>query len=319
MIIVTGGAGFIGSNIVHGLNESGVKDIIVVDDLTQGIKFHNLVDCDIADYIDKNDFLDLIKDRSFLKNIKAISHQGACSDTMEWDGRYILQNNFEYSKQLLQACLSQNIPFIYASSAAVYGGGTCFKDEEGAHERPLNVYGYSKLLLDRYVRNCLPRATSQIVGLRYFNVYGPREAHKGTMASVAYHNQLQLQQSGVVRLFQGYAGYGDGEQRRDFVYVDDVVAVNLWFLQHPQRSGIFNVGTGSSQTFRELSEAVIDWHKRGEIEYIPFPDSLKGSYQSFTEADISALRAAGYQQPFRRVQEGVSAYLDWLASHNDSL
>ena len=238
-------------------------------------------------------------------------HQGACSATTEWDGRYLMRNNYEYSKTLLHYCLERRIPFIYASSAAVYGAGPVFKEGRD-YEAPLNAYGYSKFQFDAYVRQILPRAHSQIAGLRYFNVYGPRELHKGGMASVAFHLNTQLLNGERLKLFEGCDGYGDGEQRRDFVYVGDAVAVNLWLLDQPRVSGIFNVGSGRSQPFNDVARAVIDWHGGGEIQYIPFPEHLRGRYQSFTEADIGALRAAGYAQPFLSVEQGVRAYLDSL-------
>jgi ADP-L-glycero-D-manno-heptose 6-epimerase len=315
MIIVTGSAGFIGSNIIKGLNRQGVTDILAVDDLTDGTKFVNLADCQIADYLDKEQFLNKIKeDPGSFPTAKAIFHQGACSTTTEWNGRYMLDNNYEYSKVLLHYALTHKAPFIYASSAAVYGMEQEFK-EHPTYEKPLNVYGYSKLLFDQYVRRLLPTANSQIVGLRYFNVYGPAEQHKGSMASVAWHFNKQLQEQGKLKLFTGSDGYADGEQRRDFVFVDDVVRVNLWFWQHPTQSGIFNCGTGRSQSFNDVARAVISWHGRGEIEYIPFPENLKGRYQSFTEADITALRNAGYIDKFASVEEGVAAYLA-IINHN---
>jgi len=312
MIIVTGGAGFIGSNIVKGLNNRGITDILVVDDLKDGSKFINLVDCDFADYQDKDDFLaDLIEGIYDQVEIEAIFHQGACSATTEWDGQLMMNVNYEYSKQLLHFCAVREIPFLYASSAAVYGGGTTFK-ESREFESPLNVYGFSKWQFDQYVRRMMPEAKSQIVGFRYFNVYGPREQHKGSMASVAFHHNKQIQETGKVKLFGEYESYGPGEQSRDFVFVGDVVDVNLWFFDHPKKSGIFNLGTGQSEPFNNIAKATISWYKKGELEYIPFPDHLKGRYQSFTQADISALRAAGYDKPFHTVAEGVKKYLDWL-------
>ncbi len=312
MIIVTGGAGFIGSNLVLALNARGYTDILGVDNLHNGVKFKNLVGCDIADYLDKETFLDKVQNGGFPPEaIQAVFHQGACSATTEWDGRYMMNNNFEYTKILFHYCQAHRIPFIYASSAAVYGTGRTFK-EELVHEAPLNVYGYSKFQFDQYLRRFLPKLQAQVVGLRYFNVYGPREAHKGSMASVAYHLNGQLLETGKLRLFQGCDGYADGEQRRDFVFVGDVVDINLWFMEHPEISGIFNAGTGKSQTFNDVANAVIAYHGRGEIEYIPFPEHLKGHYQSYTEADLSHLRAVGCEHAFKSVEQGVQSYMQWL-------
>ena len=311
MIIVTGGAGFIGSNIVKALNARGHTDILVVDHLKQGEKFKNLVDCQISDYQDKSAFLArLHSPTGFASPVEAIFHLGACSSTTEWDGQYMMENNYEYSKSLLHFCLEQYVPFIYASSASVYGDGPVFK-EEPCYEKPLNVYGYSKFLYDNYVRRHFEHEIP-IVGLRYFNVYGPREQHKGSMASVAFHFNNQLKAEGRVKLFEGCDGYGNGEQRRDFVYVEDVAAINLWFLDNPHKKGIFNVGTGRSQSFNEVAQAVLEWHGYGEITYIPFPTHLQGRYQSFTEAPIENLRAIGYEQPFHGVEVGVKKYLDYL-------
>jgi ADP-L-glycero-D-manno-heptose 6-epimerase len=312
VIIVTGGLGFIGSNIVHGLNARGVTDIIVVDDFTDGTKFVNIADAQIADYLDKERFLALVqKNERFAGSVTAIVHQGACSATTEWDGKMMMENNYDYSRELLHYADRFALPFIYASSASVYGNGTVF-GEEPRFEHPLNVYAYSKTLFDRYVRRHLVPGCSQIVGLRYFNVYGPREQHKGGMASVALHLRNQLVAEGIVRLFEGSDGYGPGEQRRDFISVDDVVEVVLWFLEHPEMSGIFNVGTGRSHSFNEVALAVLEAFGHGELRYISFPEQLRGRYQSFTEADISRLRAAGYTKAFRPVASGVAEYMRWL-------
>jgi len=312
MIIVTGGAGFIGSNIVKALNQQGRNDILVVDDLKNGIQFKNIADCQILDYMDKQDFLEkILKEEKFNAQIDHVFHEGACSATTEWDGQYMMKNNYEYSKALLHYCVKRQIPFLYASSAAVYGGNTTFK-EEPANELPLNVYGYSKLLFDQYVRRILPNVHSQVVGFRYFNVYGPRESHKGSMASVAFHLNNQANDSKLIKLFEGCDGYGDGEQRRDFIYIDDVVNVNLWFAEHQNISGIFNVGTGRCQSFNDVAKGVLEFYPQAKLEYIPFPDHLKGRYQSFTEADISNLRAAGYDRAFMTVEQGVANYMDWL-------
>jgi ADP-L-glycero-D-manno-heptose 6-epimerase len=312
--IVTGGAGFIGSNLVHALNEQGNTNIIVVDDLSDGTKFINLVDCDIADYLDKDQFLTFIRHGSNANQIENLFHQGACSTTTEWDGRYMMDNNYEYSKTLLHFCAEHGIPYTYASSAAVYGAGEVFK-EAAQYERPLNVYGYSKYQFDQYVRVRLPDIQSQVIGLRYFNVYGPHEQHKGSMASVAFHLHKQIKSGGKMRLFEGCDDYGNGEQRRDFIYVADVAAVNLWFMQNTHISGVFNLGTGRSQTFNDVAYAVQAYYGEGEIEYIPFPEHLKGRYQSYTQADIALLREAGYTREFKSVEEGVPLYLAWLENH----
>ena len=311
MIVVTGGAGFIGANIVHALNQRGETDILVVDDLTDGTRFRNLAELDITDYMDKHEFLEKVQANALPGGIRAIFHEGACSDTTEWDGKFMMENNYTYSKELLHWCMHQKVPFLYASSAAVYGASDEFREERGC-EKPLNVYGYSKWQFDQYVRKMLPVADSQIVGFRYFNVYGPREQHKGKMASVAYHLHEQIKVGQNPKLFEGWDGYSDGGQQRDFVFVDDVCNVNLWFFDHPDKSGIFNLGTGRAQSFLEVAEAVIEYHQKGKVEFIPFPDELKGRYQSFTQADISALRDAGYTGAFTDVAGGVAAYLAWL-------
>lgn len=327
--IVTGAAGFIGSNIVRALNKRGEKNIIAVDNLTRADKFKNLVDCEIADYIDKQEFIERLLAGDFDGDVEAILHEGACSDTMESDGRYMMENNYRYSVHLLDWCLDQEVQLLYASSAATYGGGGVFR-EDRACESPLNVYGYSKFLFDQIVRRRLPEASSQVVGFRYFNVYGPGETHKGRMASVAFHHFNQFRNEGRVRLFEGCDGYANGAQQRDFIHVDDVVAVNLWFLDHPRKSGIFNLGTGRAQSFNDVAVAGVnaqrarageaalplaDLVERGLIEYIAFPDALKGKYQSFTQADQTRLREAGYDAPFMTVEEGVGKYVEWLHEH----
>lgn len=308
MIVITGGAGFIGSNLVHELNRRGYTDIAVVDNLTRGEKALNLSDCVIADYYDKEDFLERIVDGAGPERIDALFHLGACSATTKWDGRYMMRNNFEYTRVLFHVCQDRRIPFIYASSASVYGGGQVFA-EDPANERPLNVYGYSKLAFDQYLRRYLDDLTAPVVGLRYFNVYGPREQHKGSMASVAHHFQNQLAATGRVRLFEGCDGYADGEQRRDFVDVQDCVNAKLWLLEHPEVSGIFNLGTGQARSFNDMARAVIRAWGSGEIEYIPFPEHLKGRYQSYTQADLTALRAAGCDLEFSDVDTGAARYV----------
>ena len=324
--VVTGAAGFIGSNIIQALNSRGITEIIAVDNLTKADKFKNLVDCEIADYIDKLDFMKLLHNNSLDGAVTAVLHEGACSDTMEIDGRYMMENNYRYSMDVLDFCQENQASFLYASSASVYGSGTVFS-ERREHEAPLNVYGYSKFLFDQAVRRIWEDRTSQIVGFRYFNVYGQREQHKGRMASVAYHFFNQYMTTGKVKLFEGCAGYGNGEQSRDFVSIEDVVKVNMWFLDNPDSSGIFNLGTGRSQPFNDVAIAVINQcrqhqgeaaldlcalQQQGLIEYIDFPEALKGKYQSFTQADISALRAVGYAHDMLSVADGTARYVDIL-------
>ena len=310
MIVVTGAAGFIGSNLIRGLNATGRTDVIAVDDLSDGTKFHNLVDCDFLDYLDKDEFRSSMSHR--LTGVELVFHQGACSDTREWDGRFMLENNYAWSRSLLEACIENDVAFIYASSAAVYGGNRSFI-EKPQFEQPVNVYGYSKLLFDRYARRMMQGTASQIAGLRYFNVYGPGERHKGAMASVIFQLHRQLLESGTVKLFKGSGGYADGEQRRDFVHIDDVVDVNLWFMNNNRARGIFNVGTGRSRSFNDIARQLIDRHARGRVQYVDFPEDLPAAYQSFTEADISALREAGYRKPFTGLELGIRKYLDRIS------
>jgi len=324
--VVTGAAGFIGSNLVKALNDRGVTDIIAVDDLRQGDKFANLADCEIADYLDKDEFLERVDKGVFDGVVSAILHQGACSDTTERDGRFMMDVNYRYSRRLLDHCMTDEVPFIYASSAAIYGAGQDFREEREC-EAPLNIYGYSKFLFDQLVRRRFEERSAQVAGLRYFNVYGEREQHKGRMASVAYHFFNQYRDTGQVRLFTGSGGYGDGEQRRDFVSVEDCVRINLHLLDHPEISGIFNAGTGAAQSFNDVATATVNacreeegeapltleaLRERGVIQYVPFPEDLKGRYQSYTQADLSKLRAAGYEAPFLTVEQGVARYCQKL-------
>ena len=323
-IVVTGAAGFIGSNLVRALNARGEGDIIAVDNLASADKVRNLADCDISEFVDKDDFLDRLQDGDF-DDVGAVLHQGACSDTMESDGRYMMRNNYRYSRMLVDWCQEEEVPFLYASSASVYGSGTVFR-EERMYEAPLNVYAYSKALFDQYVRTRIAEGGAQIAGFRYFNVYGQREQHKGRGSSVAFHFFNQYRAEGKVRLFASSGGYPNGEQRRDFVNVDDIVRANLFFLDHPELSGIFNCGTGRAQSFNDVAVAVLnalhdgpaktaaEWVDAGRIEYIPFPAALEGKYQSFTQADLTKLRTAGYVTPFASVEEGVAQYVKHLAA-----
>lgn len=308
MFIVTGGAGFIGSNVVKALNRRGITDILVVDNLSRSEKFRNLADLTIRDYMDKREFRQRLDAGTFDVRAEAILHNGACSDTMEGDGRYMLENNFGDSKALLSYALKQRIPFVYASSAATYGASPSFAVDP-ANERPLNVYGWSKLVFDQHVRPLLPYVESTVVGLRYFNVYGPREQHKGRMMSVLHQLLRQLRETGVCRLFEGTDGYGNGEQVRDFVFVDDIVDIDLFFAEGPVRRGIFNAGTGQARSFNAIAQTLIGLLGQGRIEYIPFPETLRGKYQSFTQAEVAGLREAGYAKPFTSLEDGIARTL----------
>jgi ADP-L-glycero-D-manno-heptose 6-epimerase len=316
LIIVTGGAGFIGSNLIHELNRNGERDILLVDNFApapnlSGPKFLNLVGAEFADYMDKREFRAALKAGEFESvKVRAILHQGACSNTLEDDGRYMMDNNFTYSKELLHFALERKIPLVYASTAAVYGASSEFKEEK-KNERPLNIYGYSKLVFDNYVRRLMPEMKSTVVGLRYFNVYGPREQHKGRMASVIHHFTRQLKDTGTIRMFVGSGGYADGEQRRDFVFVKDLARINMFFggllQESPKRpvQAVVNAGTGEARTFKAVAEALMQVHGPGKIEFIPFPGDLKNRYQHFTQADPAALRVAGYASDFTSLEEGV--------------
>jgi ADP-L-glycero-D-manno-heptose 6-epimerase len=333
-IIVTGAAGFIGANIVQALNARGEKNIIAVDDLRPAGKYRNLADLDIVDYLDKDEFLEAFKSGHFGK-VQAVFHEGACSDTMETDGIFMMANNYRYTMNLLDICTEQKVQLLYASSAATYGGSEVFI-ESREYEKPLNIYGYSKFLFDQVMRQrfALNANTAQVVGFRYFNVYGPRESHKGRMASVAFHQYHQYKQTGLVKLFGEYGGYQAGQQSRDFISIEDVVKVNLFFFDHPEISGIFNLGTGRAQPFNDVAQAVVnamrklsqaqpltlpELIKNKAIEYIPFPESLRGKYQCFTQADLTKLRTAGYVEPFLNVEQGVSRYINWLSANTDFL
>jgi ADP-L-glycero-D-manno-heptose 6-epimerase len=313
----------IGSNIAHALTAAGFDNIIAVDDLRHGDKFRNLRGARISDYFDQEEFYGRFARRE-LGKIAAVFHQGACSDTMERDGRLMLRSNYRCSKDLLDACQLQGVRLMYASSAAIYGNSATFV-EQPPFEQPLNVYGYSKLLFDDVVRRVLPSATSQVVGLRYFNVYGPREQHKGRMASVIHHFTKQMKDLGKVKLFGGTGGYGDGEQRRDFVYVRDLARLNMFFAQiGPYASkpgepakiyrGLANAGSGKARTFNDVARSLMTVHGECPIEYIPFPADLEGRYQHFTEADLTALRALGYDGPMTELETGITETYETLAA-----
>ncbi len=305
MYVVTGGAGFIGSNLVRGLNRRGITDVLVVDDLETSAKHLGLNALEFVDLVDYRDFL-ARPEAHDPSSWDAVFHQGACSDTMETDGRYMLSVNYEFSKTLLGLCLGR-CPFLYASSASVYGNGDDGFREDPACEWPLNVYAFSKFLFDRYVRRVLPKAETQVVGLRYFNVYGPQENHKGRMASVVFKFHHQIAEEKKLKVFEGSEDF-----RRDFVFVDDAVDVNLHFLDHPERSGVFNCGTGRAESFLALAEATARHYEGCEVVTIPFPKELEGKYQGFTQADLTLLRAAGYDREFTSLEDGVAAYVEVL-------
>lgn len=312
MIIVTGGAGFIGSNIIKKLNEEGIKDILVIDNFKNSEKYKNLNKLDFLDYIDKEDFIQNLENYKSLK-IDTIFHQGACSNTMEYDGKYMMKNNYEYSKNLLNFAIENNIRFIYASSASVYGNGNNGFYESRECEYPLNIYAFSKYLFDNYVRNIINDASIQIVGLRYFNVYGPQENHKGKMASVVYHFHNQILEEGKIKLFEGSENF-----KRDFIYVKDAVNVIMFFFKNPEKRGIFNCGTGKARSFLDIANIMKElYEKKVEIEFIPFPEQLKGKYQTFTQADLANLKDIGYNSKFYNLEEGMKDYVDVLKIHQE--
>ena len=321
MIVVTGGSGFIGSNLVKFLNDMGEEEILIVEELDTYVKkFENLKDLTYLDCLDKQAFIQDLKRNStkYKNNISQIFHLGACSKTTEPDRDYIMSTNFVYSKDLLEYSANNKISLIYASSASVYGEGKAFI-EQPKYESYLNHYAESKLMFDNYYRDNMPKINSQVVGLRYFNVFGPRENHKEGMSSVVYHFFNQRKSHSHISLFKGSHGYEDGEQRRDFIHVDDTVKVKNWFKQNPAISGIYNVGTGTSRTFNDIAVCVLDYYKNEDpnavMSYIDFPEGLEDQYQAFTEADMSLLKSKGYNESFTSLEKGVKSYLDWLSKN----
>lgn len=354
MILVTGGAGFIGSNLIKRLNKKGIRNIIIVDNLENSIKHLNLNKLKFFDIIDKRDFInniDILSGKLFVDDwkIEIIFHLGACTNTMEYNGRYMMENNYEFSKKILNFAVNNNIRFIYASSAAVYGDGSKGFKESNECESPLNIYGYSKLIFDNYVRKLIEfsgkfrkakfygdleyenedfyqflkyidldikllqkRKLPQIVGLRYFNVYGPYEAHKNKMASVIYHFYNQIKNGNKIKLFEG-----SKEFKRDFIFVEDVIDVNMFFMDNQNISGIFNCGTGKERSFYDIALIMKKLFPNTSIEFIPFPEKLSGKYQKFTKADITLLKNAGYKDKFTSLEEGIVKYINYLENGSE--
>ncbi len=313
MILVTGGAGFIGSNIVKALNNMGREDIIIVDkDLGKNNKFKNLIGLKYLDFIDRRIFLSIVNSKSIMSEVDLVIHQGACSDTTQTDSSYIMDTNYDFSKMLLYMCIEYNIDFIYASSAATYGLSTDCKVNPD-NEFPLNIYGFSKLAFDEFVRRQIKHSSNKIIGLRYFNVYGPGEQHKGRMASVPYHMYKQIQENHQYKLFEGSDNF-----KRDFIYIDDVVKVTLFFAFNKDViQGIFNCGTGIVRSFKEMGNIVETCFTPSPLcEIIPFPNDLEGKYQTFTKADISPLRDMGYRYSFTTLEDGIMKYYSRLKKEN---
>lgn len=290
MIVVTGGAGFIGSAIIWKLNKLGIKDILVVDHLYNSEKWLNLRELLFYDYIERDDFLNLIKNNLLSKSIECIVHMGACSSTTENNGSYLIKNNYEYTKLLAHYCINNNIRFIYASSAATYGNGeNGFSDNEAELEklRPLNMYGYSKHLFDLYAKS--NNMLDKIVGLKFFNVFGPNEYHKGDMRSVIYKAYYQVKESGEINLFKSYnPDFTDGEQKRDFIYIKEAVNYVIFFIKNKNINGIFNIGSGNATSWNQLANAIFKaLTLKPKINYIEMPENLKNKYQYYTKADMS--------------------------------
>ncbi len=317
MIVVTGAAGFIGSCIVAGLNERGQEDLILVDELDEAKK-KNLQGKQYRQYYDKKDFLDLVLRDQVKERPEAIIHMGACSSTTLQDARYFKENNLEYTRSLAQWALKNNVRFIYASSAATYGDGSVgYKDDESTIRRcqPLNLYGQSKQDFDLWVID--QGFQDKVAGLKFFNVFGPNEYHKGDMRSVVAKAYSHAAEEGKIALFKSYRkDYKDGEQKRDFIYVKDAVDIVLFFLDHPRTNGIFNVGTGKASTWNELAGALFAAvGKKPDIQYVEMPADLERRYQYFTQADMAKLRKNGYVRSFTPLKEAVADYVRYLKEH----
>ena len=320
MIVVTGGAGFIGSCFVWKLNQMGIDDILVVDHLRENDKWKNLIGKKFNDYLDKESFINLCGDGCFDNTIKTIVHIGACSATTETDTNYLMENNYQYTKHLAEYCLVKDIKFFFASSAATYGDGELgFSDEDETtpNFRPLNMYGYSKHLFDLWtLKNELQ---DKLTGFKFFNVFGPNEYHKDSMRSLVHKAFPDARDKHKIRLFKSYnPEYSDGGQTRDFVYVKDVLNVMAYFLEHPDIGGIYNIGTGKAQSWNDLANAVFDaLNIKGEIKYVDMPDELKDKYQYFTEADLTKLRRAGCNYEFMPLKDSIADYVQNHLTQNN--
>lgn len=310
MIIVTGGAGFIGRNLIARLNKIHKKNILVVDNLRNGKKYKNLIGLNILDYVDKTSFINKLLTGSYINKIKSIFHQGACTNTCEWNGKYMMDNNYQYSKDLFNYCVQHTIPFIYASSAAIYGKRMHTPyNNNNQPEKPVNIYSYSKYLFDQYVQKKLIHIKSQVCGLRYFNVYGPYESHKNNMASIIYKIYEKITDNKKPILFIGSKNF-----KRDFIHVDDIIDINLWIWKN-NISGIYDCGTGTPNSFESVANIVLKFFNKKIVQYVPMPHSLKNCYQIFTTANTLQLKKIGYNHSFIKINDGINRYLNWLI-HN---
>jgi ADP-L-glycero-D-manno-heptose 6-epimerase len=312
MMVVTGAAGFIGSALVAKLNELGEENLLLVDEIGHSPKWKNLLGKKFNDFLHKDDFITRVRNRQLTDEIRAVVHLGACSSTTETDVDFLLENNYRYSQTLAEGCVANDKRFIYASSAATYGdGGFGFSDADAKTQllRPMNPYGWSKQLFDLWI---LRRGLeSACVGLKFFNVFGPNEYHKGDMASVVYKAYHQILETGQLRLFKSHrADYADGEQKRDFVYIKDCVEVLVWLLDHPEVNGIFNLGTGQARSWNDLAKAIFSAMKKPlKVVYFDMPENIRTAYQYFTQAEMKKLRAAGYSSAFRSLEDAVQDYV----------
>lgn len=312
MIVVTGGAGFIGSAIIWQLNQRGEEKIIIIDELGTDDKWKNLVGLKFSDFMNKDEFIKRVKEENVPFDITTVIHMGACSATTEKDADYLMRNNFQYSLELCRYCLPRRARFIYASSAATYGDGSNgYVDDENNLSllKPLNMYGYSKHLFDLWLKK--NKILDKVAGLKFFNVYGPNEYHKDDMRSVVHKAYEQIRDTGKVKLFKSnHPDYKDGEQKRDFIYIKDAVDMTFFFLDNPDKNGIYNVGTGNARTWNDLVSAIFKaMGKPVNIEYVNMPEGIKNKYQYFTQAELKKINDAGYNKPITCIEDGVDDYV----------